>query len=113
MSMGVQYVRLAADEASLLDSNVISDGRTPTGGFYVNWDTDGGFTNLGWDIGWKNNGPFFGLNQQEVQTAIDGLPDGGNLNTQFQTWEQRVPDPIDRLDWMLNSVGGCIENASV
>ena len=106
MSMGVQYVRLSADEASLLDSNIISDGRTPTDGFYVLWNENTGFTDQGWQFAGYTT-PYDVVTPEAWENDLLD----GNLNTSFSTWSSTVSsfDRIDFLYYLKEHHPGCLE----
>lgn len=78
-----------------------SDGRTPTGGFYVEWSATGGFT----ETGWYNEGsqsvnassPAYSYTDDEIQNELAT----GSLNTMFTNWVATI-SLHDRLNFITN-----------
>lgn len=93
--MGQEYVEITANAIETKNARAGSGGdQTITEGFFVTWNPESGFTGQGWDTG--AGSPIYGLAEEAWQSDMSD----GNLNDTFASWEKRVPDVWDRLDWI-------------
>ena len=82
-----------------------SGGRTPTGGVYVLWDVNRGFTGTGWGENLENS-PYYDFTEEQFDAdMVDG-----NLNDMFGSWSNRVPDINSRLQWLMALPDDCKDN---
>lgn len=96
----VTYEEVAAYQAKYgVATYAENSGGYTTGGIYVEWTSDGGFTGGGWQTGTANS-PLAGKTSEEIQNEIDN---NGNLNESFKTWVDTV-DYETRYQWILYSV---------
>ena len=107
-NLGATYEEVKAYQAKsgIIGYAAGSDGREPTGGLYVLWDRDGGFTNSGWHFD-NAASPAFGYTEEAIHAEIDA---NQNLNDMFSKWKDKVPNFEDRYNFMLDTLPNhCIE----
>ena len=98
----VTYEEVKAYQANNgISTYEVGSGGYPTGGIYVEWTTDGGFTNRGWDNGAGSGSPVAGMTVEDIHNAIDN--NNGTLNDIFEKWVGNVGYE-ERYKWILNSV---------
>lgn len=90
--------KLAQDGVATYAEN--SGGYT-TGGIYVEWTTEGGFTGAGWQNDAPSS-PTYGMTEEAIQQEITN---NGNLDSTFKKWVSSV-DYETRYNWILDSVAG-------
>lgn len=78
-------------------------GGYTTGGIFVSWTTEGGFTGAGWQFGDRDS-PVFGWSDEKIAQEIT---DKGNLDSVFKNWVD-TKDYETRYNWILDDVNpGC------
>lgn len=76
-----------------------------TGGIWINWSQNSGFTGSGWKFG-DPTSPAYGYDQSDIDDMIAASPDG-NLNEMFGRWVGSV-DYETRYRWILDVIpDGC------
>lgn len=76
-----------------------NSGGYTTGGIYVEWTTEGGFTGEGWQTG-DSSSPVCGMDQEQIEEIITN---DGNLNSVFGKWVDSL-DYEERYIWILTKV---------
>lgn len=98
-NLAITYEEVAAYQAeqgiALYDGN--SGGYT-TGGLYLSWTTEGGFSGTGWHNTNDSSSPANGYSDEEIRSEIEA---NGNLDTMFKNWTTNVDFRV-RYDWLLN-----------
>lgn len=81
----------------------VGSGGYTTGGIYVDWTTEGGFTGGGWQN--KNpSSPVYEMTDEEIEQEITA---NGDLDDVFKDWVDNV-DYETRYNWILDTVSdGC------
>ena len=96
----VTYEEVAAYQAKYgVATYAENSGGYTTGGIYVEWTSEGGFTGCGWQIDIPDS-PLADKTPEEIQNEIDN---NGNLNDSFKNWVDTV-DYETRYRWILDSV---------
>lgn len=107
-NLGATYEEVKAYQAKsgIIEYAAGSDGREPTGGLFVLWDRERGFTNSGWHLD-KSASPASGYTEEEIHAEIDA---NQNLNEMFSNWKNTVPDFEVRYNFMLYTLPrDCVE----
>lgn len=87
--------------------NTPSDGRTPTGGYVVLWETDSGFTGAGWYFDDARSPAY---SYQTAAKVVEEITNKGNLNLMFQKWSATVGE---KLDFMAMLSENCVAQYNV
>ena len=96
----VTYQEVAAYQAENgVETYGAGSGGYTTGGIYVRWDTEDGFTGKGWQIGVKYS-PAENLTEEYIKQVITN---SGNLDSVFEEWVKNV-HYADRFNWILDNV---------
>lgn len=77
----------------------VGSGGYTTGGIYVDWTTDGGFTGKGWQTDVPGS-PVSGWSEDAIRQEISNKD---NLNSVFENWVNTVDYEV-RYDWILKKV---------
>ena len=77
----------------------VGSGGYTTGGIYVDWTTDGGFTGKGWQTD-VSESPVSGWSEEEIRQEIR---DKDNLDSVFKTWVENIDYNL-RYGWIFNNV---------
>lgn len=109
----IPYVEIQAEraKAGMATYATPSDGREPTGGLFVLWDRDTGFTGTGWYNAGSSkadtSSPAYNYTDEDIQNMIES---SGSLNTLFQNWITAVPNYQDRYEFILYTLpDACVE----
>lgn len=96
------YQEVAAYQAENgVETYGVGSGGYTTGGIYVSWDTENGFTGGGWEKAIDNpSSPVFNKTEDQIREEIRNQ---GNLNSFFETWVTTV-NYKDRYEWILDNV---------
>lgn len=76
-----------------------NSGGYTTGGIYVEWTTEGGFTGGGWKTS-DPSSPVYDMTDEQIKQIITN---DTNLNSVFGAWVKKV-DYVERYTWILNQV---------
>lgn len=99
-NQAITYEEVAAYQADQgIAMYATGSGGYTTGGIYVLWTTDGGFTGEGWKTNISNS-PTEGMTEEEIQQEITN---NGNLNNIFGKWVIEVDYNI-RYPWIFNNI---------
>ena len=103
-NQAVTYEEVKAYQAKYgISTYGVGSGGYTTGGIYVDWTTEGGFTGNGWQSG-NSSSPVYGWSDEKIEQEIT---DNGNLDNVFEDWVD-LKDYETRYNWILNNVSsGC------
>lgn len=110
----IPYVEIRAEQAKTgIGVYDASGGKVTTGGLYVLWDRDTGFTGTGWyNEGSQSpnfDSPAWGYSDEAILAEIDAQ---GNLNNMFNAWKDKIEDFTTRYNFILDVLpSNCVEEA--
>lgn len=98
----VTYEEVKAYQANNgISTYEVGSGGYTTGGIYVEWTTDGGFTGSGWEEHINNSAsPVYDMTVDGIKEEIGRE---GNLNKVFEAWI-KAKDYETRYFWILTNV---------
>ena len=95
----VTYEEVKAYQANNgISTYEVGSGGYTTGGIYVEWTTDGGFINKGWDNGTYS--PVAGMSEEQI---LEEIEKEGDLDEIFKKWVGSV-GYVQRYEWILYSL---------
>ena len=102
---GITYEEIKAYQASMgIETYAYNSGGYVTGGIWINWDRDTGFSGAGWYTGVQES-PVYGMSEADIHLAID--QGDGTLNAVFSNWVSSV-DYDSRYRFILDKIpDGC------
>lgn len=100
----VTYEEVAAYQAEQgVATYAGNSGGYTTGGIWINWDQENGFSGTGWRFD-DSSSPAYELKQSDIDEMINS---NGNLDLMFSEWVLNI-DYETRYFWILKNVpGGC------
>lgn len=100
----VTYEEVAAYQAEQgVATYAGNSGGYTTGGIWINWDQENGFSGTGWQFD-DPSSPAYELEQRDIDEMINS---NGNLDSMFSKWVLNI-NYETRYFWILNNVpGGC------
>lgn len=100
-NLAITYEEVAAYQAEQgIAMYADGSGGYTTGGIFIMWDREGGFTGQGW-MTKVSGSPTAGLSEDDIQTEIDNY---NNINNIFSKWVQTV-DYETRYTWIFTNIG--------
>lgn len=101
-NQGITYEEVVAYQAEQgVATYAGNSGGYVTGGIWINWDQNSGFSG----DGWKNtdpNSPAFGYDQDDIDEMIANSLDG-SLDEMFGAWVARVNYEV-RYPWIIENI---------
>lgn len=99
-NLGITYEEVRAYQAQYgFTTYAENSGGYTTGGIYIEWTREDGFTGMGWKTD-SPNSPTYNKTKEDIQTEIDT---NGNLNATFQEWTKNVLYQT-RYEWIFANI---------
>ena len=98
-NLGVTYEEVKAVQVRQGINALANSGGYTTGGIYIEWDANSGFTGNGWRLG-DSHSPAYNYTQEQIDSLIE---QDGNLDTMFSNWVKSVHYET-RYSWILQHI---------